>query len=140
VSGTFECDVTMWKYFRVTGGVTPSHVGMFRLKSYFCSAMVHFLEIFETHYFVIRWSKMFREIVCPIVDSFIPIWSDVAQFHSVFNPVVPHVPGFRSFRFHEGGDNSEGCQVVCFDWCRWLWVTDCYEGVSDWYGGLCVDV
>ena len=51
---------------------------------------------------------MLGEVIGPVMNAFVPAGAKVLAFDAIFDPMIAHVPGFGSFWFHEGGDDTEG--------------------------------
>ena len=94
---------------------------------------VYLLEILVTHYFMIGWWMVLRKIIRPVVYSPFPIGIQVANFCTIFKPMVFHISVFGTFRLHKRVDNSNACFAVRIKGVSifWLWVVHGNEGISD---------
>ena len=67
---------------------------------------VYLLEILVPQYFMIGWWVVFCKIIRPVMYSLFPIGVWLAQFFTIFEPMVFHIPGFRTFWLNKQANDS----------------------------------
>ena len=90
------------------------------------------MEVDGSHVGMMGGRVVFREIVSQILFSGTPVYVKLTFLYPILEPVEAQVNGFGSFLFDGVCEDSLACGIVSLEWCGRLWVSQFFQGCSEW--------
>jgi len=81
---------------------------------------------------------VFREVVCQVFRSFLPVDSKLPLMDTIMNPIKSHVNCFQLSLFDLIVYNAVHDCIIHLDGCCWLWVAQCFKCCMEHCAILCI--
>ena len=80
------------------------------------------MKIRIAHEFMMCGRMVFREVVCNVGSPRGPVKIELLLSNTIFEPMITHVKGFRSFHADLGTENAISSGIVSLKWSGRLWM------------------
>ena len=85
-----------------------------------CTTMsLTYLNVF----LMLQCGVVFSEVISLIIGAWLPKHIKLLLCLAIAQPIISHIPQFRSFFMDVVVDKARGCGVICFQRSYWLWVS-----------------
>ena len=97
------------------------------------------MKIRIAHEFMMCGRMVFREVICNVGSPRGPVKIELLLSNAIFEPMITHVKGFRSFHADLGTENAISSGIVSLKWSGRLWMPHFGESSTHGNGLLSIE-